>query len=76
AYAAHTVQPWKGPVLLIRSAAEAIGHSGWEGTLFQLKEVVVPGDHRTIIHSGAVEAVAEHIALALTELEPAPIKLD
>lgn len=65
----YAPKPWRDPVLLIRSQAEEGRPSGWGNICPQLRTVVVPGDHLSIVRSGRVEAVAQHIAEALRGLE-------
>jgi thioesterase domain-containing protein len=60
--------PWNGPALLVRSAAREPEPTGWEGVLTDLRTVVVPGDHRSIITAKGVRPIADIINAKLKEL--------
>lgn len=59
---------WDGQLLLIRSQYETREVSGWDGHCAQMSTVVVPGDHLTIVKSGRINAVAQHIEMALQQV--------
>lgn len=56
---------WDGPVLLIRSEYETRAISGWDGHCTNMTTVIVPGDHLSIVKSGQIGLVAQHIMRAL-----------
>ncbi|HMC96236.1 MAG TPA: hypothetical protein VKG92_01145, partial [Flavobacteriales bacterium] len=61
-----TARPWHGPLLLIRSAEGGHEGRGWEAYSSDLRTVVVPGDHLSIVGAKDVGPVARAIADALT----------
>lgn len=60
--------PWTGPALLIRCAERALEPTGWDRILPNLRTVVVPGDHQSIITAMGIEPVVEAIQQAMSEL--------
>ena len=64
----YRAKPWTGPALLIRCAERENEPSGWDRILPDLRTVVVPGDHQSIITAMGVEPVVEAIQNALDEL--------
>jgi amino acid adenylation domain-containing protein len=56
---------WDGRMLLIRSQYETREVSGWDGHCPNIKTVIVPGDHITIVKPGQIGLVADHIREAL-----------
>ncbi|MGV9012060.1 MAG: amino acid adenylation domain-containing protein [Flavobacteriales bacterium] len=60
--------PWTGPALLIRCAERELEPTGWDRILPDLRTVVVPGDHQSIITAMGIEPVVEAIQQAMSEL--------
>ena len=60
--------PWPGHTLLVRSAAREKETRGWNRVLPDLRTVVVPGDHRSIITASGIPPVVEAIQARMAEL--------
>lgn len=57
----HLPKPWAGPALLVRSTGRSARPHGWDDILTNLRTVVVPGDHKSIITAAGLAPIVKAI---------------